>query len=380
LTGYNNYVITRRKLLIDFSAAFALAASCRRRPAFSGYAFVANQEGHAIAAVDLGVFAVTKHIPVNGSPSAVIAGISPARVYALTPNEGRVHEILTDKLAVSRTTVVARQAVGMRLSNDGKLLYVLCADPRLLVTISADSMRIIDSLPLPAVPFDFDVSRDEEWVAISYGAAGFLQLIEARTRQTGPRVNLGGEAGLVRFQADSSQLIAANLGERMLHVYQSAAGRRLVVRLPLALRPDHFCFNADGGQLFVTGEGLDAVVVVYPYFTPQIGETVLAGHAPGAMAVTPEFLFVANSRSGDVSILDAVSKRVIAVAPAGASPACIAVTPDDQYALVLCEGSGDMAVIWIPGLKRSRPQTRTAALFTMIPVGSKPVSAAVVQI
>jgi YVTN family beta-propeller protein len=372
--------MTRRELLSVFPVAFALVASCRRRPAFSGYAFVANQEGHAIAAVDLGVFAVTKHIPVNGAPSAVIAGASSARVYALTPDEGRVHQILTDKLAVARTTAVARQAVGIRLSSNGKFLYVLCADPKLLVTISADSMRVIDTLPLPAVPFDFDVSRDGEWVAISYGAGGFLQLIEAHARQTGPRVSMGGEAGLVRFQADSSQLIAANLGERMLHVYQSAAGRRLIVRLPLALRPDHFCFNADGGQLFVTGEGLDAVVVVYPYFTPQIGETVLAGHAPGAMAVTPDFLFVANSRSGDVSILDAVSKRVIAVAPAGASPACIAITPDYQYALVLCEGSGDMAVIWIPGLKRSRPQTRTAALFTMIPVGSKPVSAAVVQI
>ncbi len=27
------------------------------------------------------------------------------------------------------------------------------------------------------------------------------------------------------------------------------------------------------------GEGKDAVVVVYPYYTPQIGQTVLAGHS-----------------------------------------------------------------------------------------------------
>ena len=52
------------------------------------------------------------------------------------------------------------------------------------------------------------------------------------------------------------------------------------MNLPLAVRPEHICFNADGGQVFVTGGGMDAVVVVYPYYTPQIGQTVLAGHSP----------------------------------------------------------------------------------------------------
>jgi hypothetical protein len=49
---------------------------------------------------------------------------------------------------------------------------------------------------------------------------------------------------------------------------------------------------------------------------------------------------------------------------------------------VLNQDSGDMGVIWIPGVSRSvaRSRDRTAALFTMIPVGSKPVSAAVVRV
>ena len=71
----------------------------------------------------------------------------------------------------------------------------------------------------------------------------------------------------------------------MLSIFD-VPSRRLVVNLPLAVRPDHLCFKADGGQVFVTGEGMDAVVVVYPYYTPQIGETVLAGHSPGAMAAS----------------------------------------------------------------------------------------------
>ena len=145
------------------------------------------------------------------------------------------------------------------------------------------------------------------------------------------------------------------------------------------------CFNADGGQLFVTGEGMDAVVVVYPSHIPQVGETVLGGHHPGAMAAStlPGYLFVANPSSGDVSILDIETRRVIAVTPVGTQPAYIAITPDDQYALVLNQASGDMAVIRIPNVTRAVSEQRRwkkGPLFMLIPVGSKPVSAAIVRI
>ena len=69
---------------------------------------------------------------------------------------------------------------------------------------------------------------------------------------------------------------------------------RIIVNLPLAVRPDNLCFNRDGGQLFITGEGRDAVVVVFPYYVPQVAETVLAGHAPAAMAASATHLFLAN--------------------------------------------------------------------------------------
>lgn len=372
---------TRRGFLYAAAGLPLPFAACRSRQAFSGYAFIANQEGRAIAAVDLGVFAVAKHIPVDGSPTAVIANPASSRIYALTPDNGRVHEIAKEKLELVRSASAGRAARGMRLSPAGDALYVLCTDPRRLVRLSAASFQPEWSVPLSGMPFDLDVSPDGASIAISYGPEGWIQFLDTETRQPGPRIDFGAEAGILRFQWNSKQLIAANPGERMLNVYQTSSGR-LVTRLPLAVRPDRFCFNSDGGQLFVTGEGMDAVVVVYPYYTPQIGETVLAGHAPGAMAASPDFLFVANSQSRDVSILDASSKKLVAVAPAGTNPGFITVTPDGQYALVLNEGSGDMGVIWIPGLTRglARGRDRAAALFTMIPVGSKPVSAAVVRV
>lgn len=374
-------MITRRAVL---AGSLVALQSCVRRKArgFSGYAFVANEEGGAVAAVDLEVFAVARHIRVDGAPTAVIAHPRLSRVYALTPDNGLVHEIRSDTLTFSRNIRAGAPAVAMRLSPDGETMYVLCKQPNRLVGLALRPLRVAWTSSLAAEPADVDVSPDGSALAISHGNARAITFIDPRGRGVLAEVDTPGEMGLLRFQSDSTQLMAANLSDRMLSVYQTAS-RRLIAHLPLAVRPDHMCFNADGGQLFISGEGMDAVVVVYPYYTPQIGETVLAGNNPAAMAASQTYLFVANPKAGDVSILDIETRRVVAVAPVGTEPAYIAITPDDQYALVLNRVSGDMAVIRIPNVTRAvnaQRRWKKAPLFMMIPVGSRPVSAAVMAI
>lgn len=365
-----------------------------RAKGFSGYAFIANEEGRAVAVVDLEVFAVVRHIRLDGSPTSVIASGRNSRIYALTPENGAVHEIQADTLTFSRKLPVASAALQMRLSPDGSALYVLCQRPRQLVRLSLNPTQVAWTVRLSDDPADFDISPDGNTIAVSSGVGQSITFVDVPDRRAFPPLHTTGEIGLVRFQpshgdaaraqSDSKQLIAANVSQRMLSIFD-VPRRRLMVNLPLAVRPDHLCFKSDGGQLFVTGEGMDAVVVVYPYYTPQIGETVLAGHNPGAMAASGPsgYLFVANPESADVSILDIETNKVLMVTPVGAEPSSIVITPDDKYALVLNRASGDMAVIRIPSVTRAAAEQRRwkkGPLFMLIPVGSKPVSAAVVAI
>ena len=93
------------------------------------------------------------------------------------------------------------------------------------------------------------------------------------------------------------------------------------------------------------------------------------------MAASNQFLFIASPESGDVSILEIASHKVIAIVSAGTEPAFITVTPDDQYALILNRQSGDISVLRTTAITRNRD--RRASLLTAIPVGSRPVSAVV---
>ena len=259
---------------------------------------------------------MARHIPLEGAPTEVTAAVQRPSVYALTPENGTVHEIQIDNLRLARKLAVASQAITMALAVDERTLYILARDPRVLVAVALDSFKIDWKLPLPDEPVGMALSPDGKTAAVSSAKAVYL--VDLVTRRLSAPLGQG-DYGPVQFLTDSKTLVAGNRGERLLSAY-SVAARRLITHLPLSVRPDQFCFSRDGGQLFVTGEGMDAVVVVYPFFTPQVGDTVLAGHAPGAMDVSEDLLFVASPPSGDVSILSIATRKVIAVVPVGTTP------------------------------------------------------------
>lgn len=363
---------TRRELLC--AAAAVCGCGKRKGSGYDGYAFVANEEGHSVSAVDLLSFTVARQIKLADAPKAVIAHPDQPVVYALTPRSGAVHEIDAVRLEVRRTLHVAASAVGMRLHPETGALWVLSREGRRLVRIALPDLTRSGHIPLPFDADDFDISRYHDIAAVSHFSTGSVALLDVAGQSASKPLKIADRTGVVRFRADGKALMVANTADRMLAVLESPSGR-MITQLPLAVRPDQLCFNSDGGQLFITGEGRDAVVVVWAYYVPEVAETVLAGHAPGAMAASRNFLFVANPSTSDVSILNINRRKVVAVAAVGTEPAHITVTPDDEYALVLNRTSGDMAVIRTRAIEQNR--RKSAALFTMIPVGSKPVSAVV---
>jgi YVTN family beta-propeller protein len=367
--------LTRRAWLLGTAAA--LGCGRRKGKGFPGYALVANAGERAVAAVDLTVFAVVRQIGLEAAAGAVIAHPVRHAAYVLIPESGGVWEIDAAKLAVARRTSLGGPAVGMRLAADGKSLWVLQA--RALVRLDGERLRVIQTIRLPGTAEDFDVSSDGR-AAISFPDDRRVALVRLRTGAIEHTVAAETQPSAVRFQADGKRVMVGSRLDRSLTILDTASART-VVRLRLPIEPANFCFNSDGGQLFVTGPGMDAVAIVFPYET-EVGETILAGRAPDGMAVTaaPPYLFVANPESGSITVLDIDTRKLVAQVAVGQEPRHILITPDNQYALVLNRRSGDMAVVWIRALTARRHRTDPAPLFTMIPVGEQPVGGAVVGV
>jgi DNA-binding beta-propeller fold protein YncE len=301
----------------------------------------------------------------------VISAAKRPFAYALAGDTATVHEISLDRLSASNKVPVGANAIGMQMNGSESTLFVLTREPRALVRVDAATLKVDYKIALPDEPVEFALAPDDKTAAVSFKNG--VSLVDLPSRTLRSPVGAG-DFGAVRFLADSSTLIAADHGARRLSTYDVATSQ-LITHLPLAVRPDNLCFNVDGGQLFVTGDGADAVAVIFPYRTPEVAETLLVGHSPGPMAASDAYLFVASPSAGDLSILEIGSRKLVAVVSVGSDPGFIAVTPDDQYALVLNRQSGDVSVLRIATITKNRD--RRASLLTVIPVGSRPVSAAV---
>ena len=363
---------TRRALLTSAAALAGCGRHKGRR--FNGSAFIANEAAHSVAVIDMADFVLAKRIGLPGAPAEVTS--AGPRVFVLVPEAGSVVEIDAATATIKRTVRVSREAFSMRLTPDGAALWVASADPPELARLNLETMRIGRRVRLSAPPLGLDLSRNATHAAV---IAGGVSVIDLESGATHP-VSATGNPRLLRFRYDwePRQLLICDGAERYVAIVDLKTGR-IMVRLPLPLEPAHMCVTADGGQCFVSGPGMDAVAVVFPFRT-QIGETLLAGRAPGAMGIseTPQYLFVANPTEGGVTILDIESRKLAGLVSVGQDPGSILFTPDNGYALVLNRQSGDVAVIRMELIRGQR--SKSAPLFTMIPVGSRPVSGVVVAV
>jgi YVTN family beta-propeller protein len=241
-----------------------------------------------------------------------------------------------------------------------------------VVAIDPEKFTVVWRLRLPEEPNDFTLSPDGRTAAVSSSTG--VRLVSLRERSLGEPLDQG-NFGQVRFlHSPGERLIAADLDRKQISVYR-IPNPRLVAHLPIAVRPEHLCFSDDGGQLFVTGPGADAVAILYPYDLPEVAETILVGHDPASMSASKSgLLFVTNPSAGSVTVLHIGTHKVIAVVPVGGDPGAVGITPDDQFALVLNRESGNVAVLNVQGIQPNR--NKSAPLVTLIPVGTRPVSAA----
>ena len=337
--------------------------------------------------VSLEHFRVVRQIQLDAAPQAVIAHPQRPKVFVLAPENGTVYEIDGGSNAVSRKVRAGNQAVAMQLSPSGDALWVLYRDPASLVELPLNSLKPGRRIRLPMLPDTFDLvlhaQRQVPIAAVAGRQDHTIVLASLASGAVERTFTAGDEPSLLRFQWDGSQLIAGSWRDKSVTIFETAAGKT-VVRLPLPLSPRQFCMSADGGQLFITGDGMDAVVVLFPS-TTEVFQTILAGRAPGAMAVTardvnPSYLLVANPEADGITVLDVKFYSLVAVVQVGQGPCQILLTDDRQYALVLNSKSGDMAVVRLLSLSTApnggHRKFLSAPILTLIPVGDRPVSAA----
>ena len=382
--------VTRREVIVTTSLAACFACSRRRATGFPGSALITLAGENSLAFVDLNTFHLSHKLDLGSPPSAVSA--DQERAYVLTPATGTVHLVDPDRYQTIGAVHLGARIDLLRLTPTRGRIVGASQGHRELVIADVLTRKLLRRVKLEASPIDIDIPLHPKSgrirAAISEGSSGVVELVDLETGSQ-RKCQLAAQLGSIRFRDDGRILFVANYSDRTLVVLDGET-LQTISELSLPLRPENLCFTADQGQLFVSGSGMDGIAIVFVFDTIEVDQTVLAGRAPGAMAcsASPKYLFVASRTGSEISILNIDSRKTIALAQAGERPSRIVITPDQQYALILDEGSGDMSAIRIPSIRGNRlrsPGIATASssggasLFAMIPVGQAPSDIAIFQ-
>ena len=379
--------VTRRALL--FSPLALLGCGPKKAAGYHGYCLVADSGGRAVSVVDLTTFRVRRRIALDAAPALIVPHPSKPKAFVLAPDAGTVYEIDFASFAVSRRARAGNTAVSMEVAPHGNALWVLYRDPAALVELPLDTLKPGRHVRFDSPPDRFDIG-DTNMAAVAFDQQRRIALVSLERGAVERTVATESAPAFVLFRSDGKTLVVGNAGQRSLTVFDTASGKT-VVRLALAIEPQHYCVSPDGGQVFLSGEGMDGVAIFFPYDT-EIWQTVLAGRAPGAMAAVADtrtnppsllYLLVANPDDGRVTVLNPNTQSMTALVQVGREPSQILVTPDQKWALVVDAASGDLGVIRLASVNPAQSDRvlhyRTAPLFTLIPVGERPVSAAIVE-
>jgi YVTN family beta-propeller protein len=367
-TNFGEQLISRRTLL---GTVFLAACGRKRGARYQGWLFAASTTERSVVVANLAQFRRVTAIPLPHAPDQL--AWSRNRVFALSREGSELFEINPGRFETAGRMSLPGKPVSFRILPDDAAAVVLTDAPALL-RVDLTKRRVTGTLPLPSQPGGIAISG--ALLAVTLPARNSILRVALPQMKPVGETSTVVPCETVIFRNDGKTILAGALAARQVIAADAESGA-LLVRLPVPVSPSQFCFNPDGGQMFVSGPGEDSVAIVSPYQN-EVSETMLAGRTPGAMAVsaTQNLLFVANRASGDLTILDIDTRHLAASVHVGGNPGEVLLTPDGEYALVLDAQSGNVSVVRISTVIDHK--VRTKPLFTVFPMAANAHSAVIV--
>ena len=294
-------------------------------------------------------------------------------MYVSNEDSGDISVIDTSSNRVVGSIRVGKRPRGMRVSPDGKTLYVaLSGSPKAPPGVdesklpapdrSADGIGVIDlrthrlvrTLRSGQDPESFDVSRDGKTLYVSNEETAQVSVVDVASGDVVRTVDVGHEPEGVTIRPDGRVVYVACEESNAVDVID-VASNRVVASIPTPQRPRTIVFTSGGRRAFVSAEFGSAVVAVDPQTHRAIAEIPIpatgaaaAGPKPMGLALSRDDtqLFVTNGRGGTVTVIDVATNQVTRTIPSvGARPWGIDITPRGDKLYTANGPSNDVSVL-----------------------------------
>jgi YVTN family beta-propeller protein len=304
------------------------------------------------------------------TPSAAPAG---TRVYVSNEDGGDVAVIDPEAGRVVQRIPVGKRPRGLRLSHDGRLLYVaLSGSPKAGPGVdesklppadrAADGVGVVDlaagrlarTYHSGQDPESFDLSPDGKTLYVSNEETSEITVLDLATGAILKRVAVGEEPEGVTIRPDGRFVYVTCEGENEV-VAVDTGTFEVAARMPTGPRPRSITFTRDGGTAFVTSENGSSVSVLDAQKHRTAGEIRIESKAgkpmpprPMGSVLSPDgrFVYVSNGRGESVAVIDAAGRKLARlIEDVGARPWGIGVSPDGRMLYTANGPGGDVSIV-----------------------------------
>ena len=280
-------------------------------------AYVTNTDSNCVAVIDRYVDKVVAMIAVEQSPMGIAASLDGNRIYVANSGSNNISVIDTDVNRVINTiSNFGYSPAELALSGDGLTLYATNPDSDNISMIDTVSNMVTGSISVENNPAGIVVDQDRHKVYVANKASNSISIIDMDTSAVKDTVTVGfNPTGVAIYQ---EKLYVVNSGSNNISVIDIPS-HSVTKTIPLSQKPI-WLLSGLSGRIYVSNAD-NEVSFIYAYMD-VITRNISVGDLPSHMAVDSlrKKLYVVNSLSEDVSVIDLTKKKLETVIQVGKKP------------------------------------------------------------
>lgn len=307
----------------------------------SGFVYTANERDGSISEVQLhsGQVRTVKvdiaphNVQVSPDGSTLLAvGVSAHGSHHVASSSGQLLLLNLADLAAPPVTVPAGEHPAHVVTDaTGERAFVSDSGTNVVRVIDLRQRAEQAQIPTGDYPHGLRLSPDGRTLYVANMKGGTVSVIDVVTLKETRRIPVGLGPVQVGFSVDGKQAYVALSRENRLGLIDTAK-QQLIGKVGVGRTPIQMMVAGDGA-VYVANQGSaqkpsDQVSVIEPS-KAKVVKTLVTGQGAHGVAASADgaYVFVTNIEAGTLSVIDAVSRKVIAHHTVGAGPNGVSYTP-----------------------------------------------------
>jgi YVTN family beta-propeller protein len=305
--------------------------------------------------------------------AAAIAAEPAARIYVSNEDDGDVAVIDAGTEEVTAHIKVGKRPRGIKLSPDGKLLYVaLSGSPRGGPGVDesklpppdrkADGIGVVDlasgkvlrTIKSGQDPESFALSADGKRLFVSNEETAEMSVVDLGANKVIKRVPVGKEPEGVTLRPDG-KAVYVTCEENNEIVAIDTKSWKVLAHIETGPRPRSITFTLDGARAFVATENAASLTLIDAVANKATGSLAIVSKSgkvipprPMGAVLSPDgkTLYVSNGRGGSIAVIDVAKAELVRmIEDVGPRPWGIGVSADGSKLYTANGPSNDVSVI-----------------------------------